>query len=56
MDPVALASLIVGVASLAWTIYADLRERAAKPTAEVIVNVVLAEAISAATDQEDPNE
>lgn len=53
MDPVALASLIVGVASLAWTIYADLRKHAAEPAAEVTVNVVVTEAIGAATDEED---
>ena len=29
VDPVALASLIVGIASLAWTIYADLKKRTA---------------------------
>jgi hypothetical protein len=30
-DPVELASLIVSAASLAWTVYADLRRRASKP-------------------------
>ena len=39
MDPVALASLIVGVASLAWTVYTDLRKRTVKPTAEINMTV-----------------
>ncbi|MBO0820104.1 MAG: hypothetical protein J2P26_04560 [Nocardiopsaceae bacterium] len=36
-DPVALASLIVSAAGLAWTIYRDLRAKAAKPAPTVIV-------------------
>lgn len=72
VDPVALATLIVAIASLAWTVYTDLKERAAKPSAEVvartvrvtrrdqgqadapdhIVEVVVTEAIRAATNQE----
>jgi hypothetical protein len=36
IDPVALASLIVAIASLAWTVYTDLRKRTAKPSAEVV--------------------
>ena len=39
-DPVALASLIVAIASLAWTIYTDLKRRTAKPTAEVVARTV----------------
>ena len=40
VDPVALASLIVGIASLAWTVYTDLRKRTAKPSAEVVARTV----------------
>jgi hypothetical protein len=40
VDPVALASLIVAIATLAWTVYTDLRKRAAQPTAEVIARTV----------------
>lgn len=37
VDPVSLGSLIVAAAGLAWTIYRDLRSRAAKPAPTVIV-------------------
>jgi hypothetical protein len=40
VDPVALASLIVDIAALAWTAYHDLRKRTAKPTAEVVARTV----------------
>ena len=40
VDPVALASLIVAVASLAWTVYTDLKNRTAQPTAEVVARTV----------------
>ena len=40
VDPIALASLIVAVASLAWTVYTDLRKRTAKPAAEVVARTV----------------
>ncbi len=40
VDPVALASLIVGIASLAWTVYADLKKRTARPAAEVMARTV----------------
>lgn len=39
-DPVALGSLIVSVAGLAWTIYKDLQEKAPKPGPKVIVKQV----------------
>ena len=40
VDPVALASLIVAIASLAWTVYTDLRKRTAQPAAEVVARTV----------------
>ena len=40
VDPVALASLIVAIASLAWTVYTDLRKRTAKPSVEVVARTV----------------
>ncbi|HWM99313.1 MAG TPA: hypothetical protein VNO54_19910 [Streptosporangiaceae bacterium] len=40
VDPVALASLIVAIASLAWTVYTDLKERTAKPSAELVSRTV----------------
>jgi len=35
-----LASLIVAIASLAWTVYTDLKERTAKPSAELVSRTV----------------
>jgi hypothetical protein len=40
VDPVALASLIVAIASLAWTVYNDLKQRTAKPSAEAVERTV----------------
>lgn len=40
LDPVAMASLIVAIASLAWTVYTDLKKRTAKPSAEVVARTV----------------
>ncbi len=40
LDPVSLASLIVGIASLAWTVYNDLRKRTAHPAPEVVARTV----------------
>jgi len=35
-----MASLIVAIASLAWTVYTDLKKRTAKPSAEVVARTV----------------
>lgn len=40
LDPVSLASLVVGVASLAWTVYMDLRKHTARPAPEVVARTV----------------
>ncbi len=40
VDQVALASLIVAIASLAWTVYNDLKNRTARPAAEVVARTV----------------
>jgi len=40
VDPVALASLLVSISSFAWTVYADLRKRMARPSAEVVARTV----------------
>lgn len=39
-DPVALASLIVSIASLAWTVYADLRKQTHHPSADKVAGEV----------------
>jgi hypothetical protein len=39
-DPTALASLIVAIATLAWTVYTDLKERTAQPAPEVVTRTV----------------
>jgi hypothetical protein len=43
IDPVALASLIIAIASLAWTVYTDLRKRTAKTSAEVVARMARSE-------------
>ena len=40
VDPIALASLIVAIASLAWAVYIDLKKRTAQPKAEVVARTV----------------
>jgi hypothetical protein len=40
VDPVALASLIVTVASSAWTVYNDLRKRTSRPEPAVVARAV----------------
>jgi hypothetical protein len=35
-DPISLGSLIVSVATLAWTVYKDLRNKTAKPAPAVV--------------------
>jgi hypothetical protein len=39
-DPVALASLIVSAAALAWTVYTDLKKKAGKPPPDVVTRTV----------------
>src|SRR5690349_5399505 len=43
LDPVALAALIVSAAQFAWTVYADLRKRTAKPAPQVVASRVRVE-------------
>jgi hypothetical protein len=40
VDPISLASLIVSVASLAWSIYSDQRARGADPAPDDLVTAV----------------
>ncbi|HEV2809891.1 MAG TPA: hypothetical protein VGV93_05780 [Acidimicrobiales bacterium] len=40
LDPVSLGGLIVSVATLAWTVFNDLRTKAAKPSADVVARRV----------------
>ena len=39
-DPVSLGALIVSIATLAWTVYTDLKKRTATPSAEVVARTV----------------
>jgi hypothetical protein len=39
-DPVSLASLIVAIATLAWTVYADLRQKGREPAPDVVTRRV----------------
>jgi hypothetical protein len=43
VDPVSVGSLIVAIATLAWTIHTDLRKKKAQPSREVLVHQVRAE-------------
>ncbi|MGV9763568.1 hypothetical protein [Micromonospora tulbaghiae] len=40
IDPTAIGGLIVGVATLAWTVFTDLRDRRRKPDLEVVARAV----------------
>ncbi len=40
IDPVSVGSLIVAIATLAWTVYSDLRKKALKPSPEAIARQV----------------
>lgn len=40
VDPTALGSLIVSIASLAWTVYADLERHKTKPTSETLARTI----------------
>jgi len=43
IDPVSLGSLIVSIATLAWTVYADLKKKAANPAPDVVARAVRVE-------------
>jgi len=54
LDPVSLGSLVVSVATLAWTVYTDLRSKTRSPSRDVLartirVRLVGADAVDAAT-------
>jgi hypothetical protein len=40
IDPVSVASLIVAIASLAWNVYTDLRNKTAEPSPEAVARMV----------------
>ena len=40
LDPVSIAALIVSIATLAWTVYTDLKPQAPNPSADVIARTV----------------
>jgi len=39
-DPISLGTLIVSVATLAWTVYTDLRSRTPQPSAKTVARTV----------------
>ena len=55
-DPVSLASLIVSIATLAWTIYTDLKKKTPSPAPDVVARTVRTQlrttTTSAASQQE----
>jgi hypothetical protein len=40
IDPVSLGALVVSIASLAWTVYTDLKARTPYPSTEVVARTV----------------
>jgi hypothetical protein len=42
-DPVGIGALLVSIATLAWTVYTDLRERTQQPAPEVVARTVRVE-------------
>jgi len=40
LEPISLGALIVSVASLAWTVYTDLKTKTANPAPEVIARTI----------------
>lgn len=42
-DPVSIGALVVSIATLAWTIYTDLRKRTPAPAPEVVARTVRVE-------------
>ncbi|HEU4421199.1 MAG TPA: hypothetical protein VFR67_01520 [Pilimelia sp.] len=40
VDPISLGALIVSVASLAWTVYTDLRQKTTNPSPEVLTRTI----------------
>lgn len=40
LDPVSLGTLIVAIATLAWTVYADLRKRTPSPRLDIVARQV----------------
>ena len=40
LDPVSLGGLIVSIATLAWTVYTDLKKRTEQPSPEVVTRTV----------------
>lgn len=41
LDPVSVGSLIVAIATLAWTVYSDLRRKTPEPSPEAVARQVL---------------
>jgi len=40
LDPIALGALIVSVATLAWTIYTDLKQKTPNPSPDVLARAI----------------
>jgi hypothetical protein len=40
LDPVSLGALVVSVASLAWTVYTDLKKKTPEPPREVVARTI----------------
>jgi hypothetical protein len=40
LDPISLGALIVSIASLAWTVYTDLKKKTPQPSSDVVARTV----------------
>jgi hypothetical protein len=40
LDPISLGALIVSIASMAWTVYIDLRKKTSEPSPDVVARTV----------------
>jgi hypothetical protein len=40
LDPISLGALVVSIASLAWTVYTDLRNKTPHPSADVVARTI----------------
>jgi len=54
LDPVSLGALIVSVASLAWTVYTDLKHKTPNPSPDVLARTIRVQLHDA--DRLDPTE
>ena len=55
-DPISLGALIVSIATLAWTVYSDLRKKTSSPAPDVVARTVRVELRKQAGDAAPPGQ